>query len=469
MADQPSLKQKHLKKSFIPYGDERFFALKDHFSEQIKTIAGQSVVVAFSGGVDSTVLLHLLVSLRQEEGIETLSALHIHHGLSDNADSWAEHCRSLCDRWQVPLEVVRVTLEQSSDIEQQARDARYAVFEECLPKSGCLLMGHHQDDQAETVLFRLLRGSGLDGVAGMPASRELGDGVLLRPLLNVSRQAIENYAENHDLVFIEDESNQDQRFRRNFLRHNLMPQIEAVWPGVASRLAQFSEDVSDANQLILEQTEKYAQVIIQAPPSCLWGNRTIVDLVSLKQIDAAAARKVVRYWLASHQVKMPDRARLRCIFSDLIDAAQDAEPVIDIDRFQLRRFSGKLVLLCQQAITQGKEFEWHWDRDRAIELPGSGGCLSFGEEGNVLLPDGPLRVVFRSQIASGLKVAVSGRKGRKSIKRWLQDYRVPPWVRDIVPFVFQGDELVALPGVFVTESYACEPGLGKNLSWEPDF
>ncbi|WOG25459.1 tRNA lysidine(34) synthetase TilS [Endozoicomonas sp. 8E] len=468
MTDRPFEKNRRLRKSFIPSRDERFFSLIEHLSEQIRSVAGKPVLVAFSGGVDSTVLLHLSVGLREQGKIKSLSAVHIHHGLSENADSWAEHCLSLCEQWQVPLEVVRVAIESSSDIERQAREARYAVFEDRLPEDGCLLMGHHQDDQAETVLFRLLRGSGLDGVAGMPASRGLGGGVLLRPLLNISRQTIENYAENYGLGFVEDESNQDQRFRRNFLRQNLMPQIEAVWPGVAVRLAQFSEDVSEVNQMLLEQTEQYARSIIQAPPSRLWGERSVLDLEALKLINGLAARRLVRYWLASHQVQMPDRVRLNALFTDLIEAVEDAEPVVLIGAFQLRRFIGKLVLLRKPEPIEREGFDWQWRADRVIKLPFSGGRLSLEEGGDVRLPETTLRILFRSELPAGLKVAVKGREGRKTIKRWLQDYKVPPWVRESVPFVFHGDQLVALPGFFVTDTYACDPGAGISLSWCPD-
>ncbi|WP_161787340.1 tRNA lysidine(34) synthetase TilS [Endozoicomonas numazuensis] len=435
----------------------------------MEKVAGRPVVMAFSGGVDSTVLLHLLVCLRDKGEIESLSAIHVHHGLSGNADSWADHCLSVCQQWEVPLQVVRVSLEHSSDLERQAREARYTAFEGCLPEGGCLVMGHHQDDQAETVLFRLLRGSGLDGVAGMPVSRELGSGVLFRPLLSITRQVVENYAENVGLKFVEDESNQDQRFRRNFLRHNLMPQIEAAWPGVSSRLAQFSEDVSEVNQLLFQQTKEMAEKVIEAPPNTLWGGCSVIDVASLSSIDRASAQRVLRYWLAANHLKMPDRVLLNSVFSDVMDASPDAEPVVQFEDHQLRRFAGKLVLICQFEHKERSELKWSWDQDQAYELPFSGGRLSVINGGEVRLPGGAVRILFRSQVPAGMKVAVKGRAGRKSIKRWLQEYKVPPWVRDVIPFIFHGNELIALPGIFVTEHYACEPHLGKKLSWKPGF
>ncbi|WP_062264736.1 tRNA lysidine(34) synthetase TilS [Endozoicomonas arenosclerae] len=442
--------------------------LRQYLFSQIEAIAGQPLTVAYSGGVDSTVLLHLLVSLKQQGLIKSLTALHIHHGLSVNADRWADHCKGLCSQWDVPLKVVRVSIEDSSDIERQAREARYAVFEEYLPEGGYLLMGHHQDDQAETVLFRLLRGSGLDGVAGMSVSRKLGHGYLLRPLLNISRQAIEKYSKNNRLVYVEDDSNTDQRFRRNFIRHNLMPQIEAQWPGVATRLARFSEDVTEANDLLLKQTERQAQVIIQAPPSRLWGSRKIIDIEALEKLDDASARRVVRFWLANHGVNMPDRVRLQSVFGDLINASEGADPIVDIESFQLRRFSGKLVLVPKSAESEpADEVIWNWQEQSRLPLPCSGGVLSVEPCGGVSLPAAGVKVLSRSQLPSGLKVAAKGRRGRKTIKRWLQDYQVPPWVREIIPFVFYEDELVALPGVFVTEKYGCEAKQGYQLIWKP--
>ncbi|HDQ9214135.1 TPA: tRNA lysidine(34) synthetase TilS, partial [Pseudomonas aeruginosa] len=186
--------------------------------------------VAFSGGLDSTVLLHLLAQLARSEALPALSALHVHHGLQAAADGWPAHCQAVCRSLGIPLRVERVQVAVGGSIEQAARDARYRAFQANLGEGQVLLTAQHLDDQAETLLFRLLRGAGLRGLAAMPASRPLGGGRLCRPLLGVSRAELEAYAQTHRLDWVEDPSNQDPRFSRNYLRREIMPRLASHWP-----------------------------------------------------------------------------------------------------------------------------------------------------------------------------------------------------------------------------------------------
>lgn len=186
--------------------------------------------VAFSGGLDSTVLLHLLAQLARSEALPALSALHVHHGLQAAADGWPAHCQAVCRSLGIPLRVERVQVAVGGSIEQAARDARYRAFQANLGEGQVLLTAQHLDDQAETLLFRLLRGAGLRGLAAMPVSRPLGGGRLCRPLLGVSRAELEAYAQTHRLDWVEDPSNQDPRFSRNYLRREIMPRLASHWP-----------------------------------------------------------------------------------------------------------------------------------------------------------------------------------------------------------------------------------------------
>lgn len=177
--------------------------------------------IAFSGGLDSTVLLHLLANLAKTEKLPTLDAVHVHHGLQAAADAWPAHCQSVCDALGVPLRVMRVQVRAGASLERAARDARYQAFSEVVGAGEVLLIGQHRDDQAETLLFRLLRGAGVQGLAAMPMQRALAGGHLLRPLLRSSRAQLQAYAEEHQLTWIEDPSNADPRFSRNYLRHRV--------------------------------------------------------------------------------------------------------------------------------------------------------------------------------------------------------------------------------------------------------
>lgn len=422
--------------------------------------AERPVVVAFSGGVDSTVLLHLLVSFREKKLISSLSALHIHHGLSANANAWAEHCRNVCHQWQVPVQVDSVDVGGGSGdgIEQAARVLRYERFEHFLPEGGCLLQGHHRDDQAETLLFRLFRGSGLDGLAGIPNERALGGGLLLRPLLDSSRMDIEAYATGHSLVHIEDESNQDQRFARNYLRQSLIPEIEQRWPGVSGRLAQLTQDVKESNRLIQGSVTDAAKNVLKTAPD-YWNAGAIVDIQGLQVLPGDMSMRVVRYWLGQKKILMPDRKTLNTLFDEVVDSRHDADPQLRLGQYCLRRFDGFLVLVPNLSPFAADVLHWNWGEQDELIIPGSG-VLTLNksvdgfraEVSESVEASEPVVVLFRSNLPSGERCRVVGRSGSKSIKRWLQDYKVPPWLRDRVPFLYQEGEMLGAAGLWWCET-----------------
>ena len=436
-------------KTLSSLGESVFSVLK-HYTERPDSLP---FVVALSGGVDSTVLLHVLVQLRDAGLISSLSAIHVHHGLSANANSWAEHCQSLCREWQVPLEIQRVDVNEAlgDGIEQAARSMRYQVFEQLLPEWGCLLQGHHQDDQAETLLFRLFRGSGLDGLAGVPVQRPLGKrgkrGQLLRPLLSVSRAAIEAYAGDHQLRHIEDESNADQRFARNYLRQSLIPQIEQRWPGVKERLAVLSGEVLESQQWLHQAVEEAAGSVLVAAPD-YWSAGQVVHIETLLKLPQPMALRVARYWLKQKGLLMPDRTVLNTLFTEVIHSREDAEPVLQLGDHEVRRFDGLLVLV--PVLKPFTETVISWDCETQPELPlPTSGRLTLDESTARQLKK--VLVCFRHNLPDSKKVRVAGRQGSKSVKRWLQEYKVPPWLRDRVPFLFYNGQMLCAAGVWVCD------------------
>jgi len=200
-------------------------------SQRASLQGAERLCVGFSGGADSHSLLHALAELSQRETLPPIVALHVNHGLHGNADAWAMHCGKVASELGVGFHQEVVSVEAAASPEAQARDARYRAFEAFLEVGDVLLLGHHIDDQVETVLFRLIRGAGPSGLAGIPEHRSLGKGSLLRPLLGVSRAQIEHYARVNELNYLTDSSNDDRRFDRNYLRHEVLPLIEARWPG----------------------------------------------------------------------------------------------------------------------------------------------------------------------------------------------------------------------------------------------
>ena len=437
-------------------------------SEPVFTPISFPVVVALSGGVDSTVLLHTLVELRDAGFVRSLSAVHVHHGLSTNADFWAEHCRTQCQQWSVPCVIERVSVGagDGDGIEQAARTLRYQVFEQHLPEGGCLLQGHHQDDQAETLLFRLFRGSGLDGLAGIPQQRPLGDGVLFRPLLSVSRRTIEAYATKWGLDHIEDESNLDQRFSRNYLRQNLIPEIEQRWPGVSGRLAVLANDIQENNQWMHQQVADAAKRVLKSAPD-YWNAGQVIDLQALEALSGGMAMRVVRFWLSQKGLMMPDRSALNTIFTEVIHSREDAEPSLQLGEYEVRRFDGLLVLVPALKAFTIKPVEWNVKTDTSFYMQGSG-WLSLTDTSSTgsFLASAPQKreqidvdrysVYFRHNLPASGKVRVSGRRGSKTIKRWLQEYRVPPWLRDRIPFLFSGNFMLGAAGLWQCDLLAVE-------------
>ena len=424
------------------------------------------LTVAFSGGVDSTVLLHLLAQLRDQGVVSTVRAVHVHHGISGFADQWVEHCQSVCEQWQIPLTVERVTLDNSGfGLEQSAREARYRVFVAAVQDGGCLLQGHHQDDQAETVLLRLFRGTGIAGVGGIPAQRSLGNGQLLRPLLTVPRAAIEAYASTHQLRFIEDDSNSDERFSRNFLRQRLIPMVEERWPGASARLVAFASEASELHQQ-LEIDSHLASCVVYRP-QWLLSQQPLIDCLALQQLDSHWQRLVLRQWLHSQGMLAPSRATLEQIFREVVAARPDAQPRLAVSRHHtLTRFAQMLVVIDERVkLPAFAPMQWHWQCQPRLVLGDRMLVCSARHDRqgpSMRLPAAPLTVRRRCHVAADDKFAIAGRQGRKPLKKWLQEYQVPPWLRESLPFVFDREHMVAAPGLWVCDGYQDEDGLLIN-------
>jgi len=428
------------------------------------------ITVAFSGGVDSTVLLHLLVQLRNQGCVATVRAVHVHHGISRYAEQWVEHCQSVCDRWQVPLTIARVVPDNNGfGLEQAAREARYRVFVAAMHDGGCLLQGHHRDDQAETVLLRLFRGTGIDGVRGIPEQRSLGNGQLLRPLLSQSRAAIDAYANACNLSFVEDDSNHDERFSRNFLRQRLIPMVEARWPGASARLVAFAREAGEF-QAQLEMDAHLASCVV-CRPRWLLGQQALIDCRALQQLDDHCQRLVLRRWLNQQSIGSPSRTTLERIFQEVVAARPDAEPQLTICRHHiLTRFRQTLVVLDDRSnLPAFAPMAWDWQREPRLQL-GDRSLLCAPLDGTqgpaVRLPATCLTLKRRCHIAADNKFAIAGRQGRKPLKKWLQEYNVPPWLRESLPFVFDQEQMIAAPGLWVCEGYQSQSEDGLSIRWQ---
>jgi len=408
--------------------------------------------IAFSGGLDSTVLLHLLVDLAKTQSLPALSAIHIHHGLQAAADAWPEHCQAFCDGLGVPLEVVRVQVRPGPSLERAARDARYGAFIEATRLNEVLLTAQHRDDQAETLLFRLLRGAGVRGLAGMPRRRPLGQGHLLRPLLDVARADLEAYALQHHLRWIEDPSNQDPQFSRNYLRHLVFPVLASRWPQAMSTMARSAEHLSEAQELL----DELAQIDLGQARTVSefdWLGVPSLELTALATLSAARQRNALSHWLAP-LTPLPDSDHWSG-WEDLRDATVDARPIWRLAEGELHRAGGRIWWLSGQWLRQCAAVGPWAEPSRPLQLPGNGVVMLSGQ-----IPAGPVQIRYRE---GGEVMAVPGR-GHRDLKRLLNESGVPLFVRGRLPLLFQQGQLLAvanLPGLDGSAAGGCK------LHWQP--
>jgi tRNA(Ile)-lysidine synthase len=471
--------------------------------------AHSSILVGLSGGVDSVVLLHLLHQLAPRFSWQ-LSALHVHHGISPNADAWADFCTGLCAGYTIPLHVERVDIAplRAHGIEAAARKLRHAAFarQALRPGSGqaCdfVALAHHADDQAETLLLQLLRGSGVKGAAAMPVlsrgkgplfavrpepvegqriagserastgsarteSKNACTGSIVRPLLHCSRREILDYAAAQGLRWIEDESNADDSYPRNFLRHRALPLLEQKFPACRDTLARSAQHFAEASELLDDLARLDAQL---SPSPSMWEGwgEGALEVSRLQSLSPSRAKNLLRYFLHSLGAPMPQAAQLDDMLRQLCDARQDAAVCVAYDDYEVRRYQGRVYVLHAMG-----EF------DRNLVLPWQG-------EAGLDWPALNARLVFIRETGEGMSleklaaapVTIRLRSGSetlrphpdaatRTLKNLLQEHHIPPWQRGRLPLLYCGEELVCVPGVAIAAEYQAvkdEEGISLGLS-----
>ncbi|RMT82810.1 tRNA lysidine(34) synthetase TilS [Pseudomonas viridiflava] len=403
--------------------------------------------VGFSGGLDSTVLLHLLARLATHERLPDLKAIHVHHGLQAVADGWPEHCRQVCQSLDVPFQIMTVTVEPGASLEQAARQARYAAFSQRLGEGEVLLTGQHRDDQAETLLFRLMRGAGVRGLAAMPESRDLGQGYLVRPLLDCPRSELQSYAREHGLNWIEDPSNVDIRFSRNFLRAQVIPLLTSRWPQAVSGMARTARHLGEAQELLGELAEQDL-ADAQAITPFAWLGLPVLAIGPLAGLSAARQRNALRHWLTP-LTRLPDTDHWSG-WSTLRDAGEGAQPIWRLTDGEVHRTQGHLWWLSEPWLGR-VEGALNWvDPRQPLNLPGNGQLWIQGDA-----PEGPLLVRYRQ----GAEVLHVAGRGHRDLKRLLNERGVPSFIRGRLPLLYREDRLLAVANL---------PGLdaSANGSWQ---
>ncbi|MCW8127812.1 tRNA lysidine(34) synthetase TilS [Microbulbifer halophilus] len=401
--------------------------------------------IAYSGGLDSTALLHLLA----DAGLP-LRAVHIHHGLAAEADAWQAHCQRTASALDIPLTAVRVSVDpRDGGLEQAARRARYGAFQEILQPGDQLLLAQHGDDQVETFLLRLLRGAGAPGLAAMAESRPLGAGSLLRPLLGVGRGELEDYARERGLHWIEDPSNDDQRLERNYLRARVLPPLRKRWP-VRERVVRAADNLGEAASLLRDLGEADLSACDRRRER--FGES--VDLDKLQRLSRRRRKNLLRNWLAGLGGGAPEAPHLEEALDQLAGAASDSVPAVRIGSRVLRRFRNR-AHLTPQLPAEPAGGGWTWRGDTPLDL-GGGWTLAPGPD----WPAGDYRVRFRR---GGERAGPVQRGHSQSLKKLLQEWALEPWLRDRVPLVFRAgepDRPLAVGDLFV-----CEKDFPGTLEW----
>ena len=411
------------------------------------------IVVALSGGRDSTALLDALSLLRPELGI-ALSALHVHHGLSPNADAWAAFCADQCATRNVPLAVHRARVDRApgASLEATARAARYAAL--ATADADIVALAHHADDQAETLLLQLLRGSGPHGLAAMPTERASPAGpLLLRPLLALPRAAIDAYAAARGLAWVDDESNANTTVKRNFIRHEVAPRLAAAFPGYPATLARAARHQAEAAQLIDDLALLDAQGAIHME-NAAGATLDRATLIALAAHAPHRARNLLRWFLRRHDLRAPSAARLAAMQDQLLNAAADARIRLVHAGAEIGIHRGRIVVHPPAVAA----FAVAWQGEARLVLPH--GMLEFESckgEGITCAALNAGNVTVRTR-AGGERIRLAEGRPRQTLKRLLQRAEMPLWQRASLPLVFCGDALAAVPGLGVDAAFQAAPG-----------
>lgn len=416
----------------------------------------RQILVAFSGGLDSTVLLHQLVQWRAQQPTLSLRAIHIHHGLSAHADAWVAHCEAVCAQWEVPLVVERVTLADAGlGIEAHARQARYQAFADALLPGEVLATAQHLDDQCETFLLALKRGSGPAGLSAMAEISAFAGTQLIRPLLTQPRAALEQWARQHQLRWIEDESNQDDAYDRNFLRLQVLPLLQQRWP-------HFADATARSAALCAEQESLLDELLADELSDCITANGTLA-LTPLMAMSRARRAALLRRWLAVQNAPMPSRDGLDRLWQEVALAREDASPCLRFGDYEVRRYQGQLWWI-KSAVGQSETIlPWPcWQMP--LTLPAGLGHLRLQPGGELRIPREDECVSIRFKAPGMLHIV--GRNGGRKLKKIWQELNVPSWRRDTTPLLFYGETLIAAAGVFVTREGLAEGESGVKLVWD---
>ena len=405
----------------------------------------ENIYIAYSGGMDSHVLLHLASSIA---GIKSkITAVYVHHGLQIEADQWARHCETIALALGVNFQCLTVNAQKTAgqSPEEAARDARYGVLKPLLGEYDVLLVGQHREDQLETVLMQLFRGAGVQGLSGMPLISNFGAGKKCRPFLDIAKLTITNYAQEHNLSWIEDPSNQCNDFDRNFLRNQIIPQLKQRWTGLDITVSRTARHCAISHH----QIEDLAQQLLS---NVLNDVDLTLSITRLLELDRDKQHLVIRQWFTLKQLRMPTEKNLRAIINEVVLAKKNANPEIKIQRNSIRRYRKKLYCLKEECENYKEEGIWadnlmQWKLNNQQSLALIEASKGIPKE---LWDNSDVTVNFRQ---GNEKIKLPGRQGRHSLKKLFQEKGIPPWERDQIPLIYINGYLAAIADLWISADF----------------
>ena len=432
--------------------------LNELITNEIASLGVTRFTIALSGGLDSMVLLDLLSKAKRSSDV--IKAIHINHNLHESSKEWVDFAKDACKKYKLPLIIESINPKQEGfGLEADAREQRYKKFKEIILDNECLLTAHHLDDQIETTLFRIFRGTGLDGLRSIRKKAKFGKGLLCRPLINIPREAIEQYAKLNDIKWIEDPSNNNIYFDRNYLRNNIVPSIKKRWPNAQKTITRLSS-LAENNQKLLHELAKEDIGEIE--------KFNVLDIGILSNKSSLRINNIFRFMIVKNKMGIPSLKVLESGIETLINAKSDS-PIITWDGFSIRRYKNTLYFfnpdLKQDEI---RPLKMKWFIDETINLGGNRGSIQarFIKGQGIALNKCPksLEIKYRK---GGEQIKPSGHKITKSLKNLFQENNVLPWVRDQIPLVYLDEDLISVGDLWFNQDYkAKEQEDGFLISWD---
>ena len=413
-------------------------------SDLLNTGMPQRFVVGYSGGVDSHVLLHAMNSLLKGT-VHQLSAIYVNHGLSEHAMAWQQHCEQVCGELNVPFQTIALDLKVKSrqSLEAEARKARYQALRERSTDGCVILLGQHQDDQFETFLLQLKRGAGPKGLSSMPAYTRKLQREFLRPLLEYSREEILEYAHSHGLQWVEDESNHDTGFERNFLRAEVIPALKCQWPQIAASVSR--------SALLCAEQQAMLDEVTQSKLTCCIVDEGVLSLITLREYSSVWQKQIIRLWLSEQEITLPSSGLMTELLEQFVESRSDSSPEITMASWIFRRFQQHLYVMPWRDQPSPTNQRWH----QGDKIPLSTGqwlelCKAQNTDTQYLVIDtdqDEVDIVFGG---FSTRFKPQGETHTRPLKQWFKIWGIPPWERNVLPLIYINGQLSAVGNIAVS-------------------